>query len=47
MDRFPLEQFVPSGRYRLDVNMTEGNKKNVIFMAKLYIAVSDHRIEQF
>ena len=47
VDRFPLEQFIPSGRYRADLNVTEENKENVIFMAKLYWAVSDHRIEQF
>lgn len=46
IDRFPFEPLIPSGRYRLDFNLTETNKKNV-FMAKLYFSVSDYRIEQY
>ena len=47
LDNFPFKDLFPSGRYRLDVNLTEANREKVLVMAKLYLAVSDHRIEQF
>lgn len=47
VDHFPLEPLMPSGRYRLDINITESDKKTSIFSAKLYMSVSDHRIEQY
>ena len=47
VDKFQMQQFIPSGRYRWDVNLTETYKGNVIFMAKLFMAVSDHRVEKF
>ena len=47
MDKFPLEPLLPSGRYRFDVNLTEANKIDAVFMGKLFFTVSDHRIEQF
>ena len=46
-DNFPFEHLVPSGRYRLDVNLTEENKEKVIVMLQLFASVSDHRIEQY
>lgn len=46
IDAFPFEPLVPSGRYRVDVDLTEGKKDNVIVMVSLYVEVSDHRIEQ-
>lgn len=47
LDKFPFEPLLPSGRYRLDINVTEGNENNVIFMIKIFLSVSDHRIEQY
>lgn len=42
-----FEVFLPSGRFRIDVNLTEGYHGRVFFMMKLYAKVSDHRVEQF
>ncbi|XP_031629087.1 uncharacterized protein LOC116344614 [Contarinia nasturtii] len=47
VDQFPFEQFIPSGRYRLDVDFTRHDKKTLYASAKLYFSVSDLRIEQF
>lgn len=47
VDRFPLEQLMPSGRYRIDGVLTEADKKTVIASGKVYASVSDHRIEQY
>lgn len=48
VDHFPFEQLMPSGRYRLDVNLTESKKENnFIAMLRLYMSVSDLRIEQY
>lgn len=44
---FPMEPLVPAGRFRLDVNVTDGTKKHVLAITHLYISVSDHRVEQF
>lgn len=46
-DYFPIEQFMPSGRYRLDLNFSETYRGKPYATAKLYGAISDHRIEQF
>lgn len=45
LDKFTTEPLLPSGRYRLDVNFTEGKKGNVLLMAKMFVSVSDHRVE--
>lgn len=37
-DVLPFKYLIPSGRYRADINLIEGNKENVIFMSKLYFA---------
>lgn len=42
----PFEPLIPSGRYRLDINVTDGSRKLTVFMGKLFFSVSDHRIEQ-
>lgn len=48
LDNFVMEPLLPSGRYRLDVNFTEGNKaRTVMFMAKMFVSVSDHRVETY
>lgn len=44
---FPMEPLIPSGRYRVDANLTDGNRKKVLAMASMYLSVSDHRIERF
>lgn len=46
-DNFPIEQLFPAGRYRLDANITEGNKKNVLIKGQLFFSISDHRLEKF
>lgn len=46
-DLLNFEVFLPSGRFRMDVNLTEGYRKRVFFISKTYFSVSDHRIEQF
>lgn len=46
-DIHAFEVFLPSGRFRLDVNLTEGYRGKVFFMMKMYITISDHRVEQF
>lgn len=50
VDKIPFNNFIfepllPSGRYRVDFNLTEGNRDKVLIMFKMYIAVSDYRIE--
>lgn len=48
MDTFIFEQFIPSGRYRIDFNLTDDYRSRTpIFMGKLFVSVSDYRIEQF
>lgn len=46
-ETFPMPQMIPSGRYRLDVNVTEANRKNVIVQSMVYFSVSDNRVDQF
>lgn len=46
-DYFAIPPMVPSGRYRMDLNVTEADRNNVIVASKLFFAVSDHRVEQF
>lgn len=45
--QFPIEPLLPSGRYRMDINITEGNRKTSIFVGKVFFSISDHRIEQY
>lgn len=47
MSQFPLEPLMPSGQYRLDFNVTEGNRSHVLFIAKIFFSISDNRIERF
>lgn len=46
---FLTEQFLPAGRYRMDVDLTDGSKHNLLAKANIFfsIHVSDHRIERF
>lgn len=53
VDRIPmnkliiLEPFMPSGRYRVDLNITNGYKKEAFMKTSFYFAISDNRIEKF
>lgn len=38
-------QIVPAGRYRIDFNVTEGDRKTLLGGGSLYASISDHRIE--
>lgn len=40
-----FEPLVPSGRYRIDVNVTNENRKIPLFIGQVFFSVSDHRIE--
>lgn len=42
---FAFPQIVPSGRYRVDMIMTESDQKKILMNASIYFSVSDHRIE--
>lgn len=45
MSNFPIPPIMPSGRYRVDVELTESDRKNVLASAQFYSSISDHRIE--
>lgn len=47
ISKFPFEQFLPAGKFRIDINITSGNRKIVFAMTQLFISISDNRIEQF
>lgn len=40
-----LPPIVPAGRYRVDFNFTEGDRKTPLVEGALYVSISDHRIE--
>lgn len=40
-----IPQIMPAGRYKVDFNYTEGDRKTVLVAASLYGTISDHRIE--
>lgn len=42
-----MEQLMPSGRYRVDLNVTEGIHQDAFITTKFYFGISDNRIEQF
>lgn len=44
---FQLEHLIPSGRYRIDVTMTDGTKTHDMIKGSLYLSVSDSRVERF
>lgn len=50
-DRYPFNTFLfdtllPSGRYRIDLNFTNGFKKETFFFAQIYFSISDLRLWQ-
>ncbi|XP_055301633.1 uncharacterized protein LOC129568098 [Sitodiplosis mosellana] len=42
-----LDQLMPSGRYRVDLNLTRGYKDQALIMTRFYFGISDTRVEQF
>lgn len=42
-----FEMFLPFGRFRMDLNLTEGYGKSAFHITSTYFTISDHRIEQF
>ncbi|XP_037024080.1 uncharacterized protein LOC119065978 [Bradysia coprophila] len=42
---FAFPEIMPAGRYRVDINVTEGGRKSLLLGATVYFSVSDHRIE--
>lgn len=40
-------QFLPSGRYRLDIDFTRTYKKDLYASGKIFFAISDNRVEVF
>lgn len=42
-----FDYFMPSGRYRIDGELFESDKKTIIASLKFYLSVSDNRIEQY
>lgn len=47
IQQFPIEPLLPSGRYRMDIDITEANRKTTIFVSQVFFSISDHRIEQY
>lgn len=47
MSHFSIEQLLPAGRFRVDHNITSGNRKEVLFSVQMFLSVSDNRIELF
>lgn len=50
--RFPISsieipQMLPAGRYQIDINMVEGDRKSIVHATKIFFSISDHRIETF
>lgn len=44
---FPFEPLLPAGRFRVDCNVTDTTRTNVLAMASAYLSVSDHRVERW
>lgn len=40
-------QFLPAGRFRIDINFTDGYKGEVLQIHKTYFSISDHRLDIF
>lgn len=45
INAFPLPPIMPSGRYRVDVEVTEKDRRNILASAQFFFSISDHRIE--
>lgn len=42
-----IEQLLPSGKYRGEINLTRGYKKEPIAIVKFFFSISDNRIDKF
>lgn len=47
ISHFPIEQFLPAGKFRVDHNITSGDRKKVLVMMHQFLSISDNRIERF
>lgn len=45
VQRFVIPQIVPAGRYKVEVNITEGDRKTSVVGLTMFFSISDHRIE--
>ena len=45
VQHFIIPQIVPAGRYKIEVNLTEGDQKTSLVGLTMYGSISDHRIE--
>lgn len=45
LQELAFPQIIPAGRYRLDVNFTEGDRKTILASIVAYGSISDHRLE--
>lgn len=46
-ERFPMIPLIPAGQYMSDNTFLETGTNTVIFSAKIFFGISDHRIEQY
>lgn len=46
-EHFPILFLLPSGHYRIDVTITEGNRSIVFLQGNFFFAISDNRLEQY
>lgn len=46
-NNFLIEQFLPAGKFRLDINITNSHKGAALVMGSLFFSVSDNRVEKF
>lgn len=44
---FQIPQFLPSGRFRIDVFILKADRKSIILASKAFFGISDHRLEVF
>lgn len=43
--KFIIPQIMPAGRYKVEANVTEGDRKTSLAGLTLFFSISDHRIE--
>ncbi|XP_031629656.1 uncharacterized protein LOC116344937, partial [Contarinia nasturtii] len=42
-----FDMLLPAGRFRVDINFTEGHNKPTLLGTRTFFSISDNRIEQF
>lgn len=47
VNTFSIEQLLPSGRFRIDGNVTDPTRKIVVASGSIFLSISDHRVERF